>query len=43
VGRLVEYTAKILEDEPTGWLQGMRDALAELYGEAEASSETTES
>jgi hypothetical protein len=43
VDRLVEYTEKILEGEPTGWVQEMRHALAELYGEAEASGDTTKS
>jgi hypothetical protein len=33
----------VLQAELAGWVQEMRDALAELYEEAEASGEATES
>jgi hypothetical protein len=41
--KLVENTEMVLQTELAGWVQEMRDALAELYGEAEASDETPES
>jgi hypothetical protein len=41
--KLVMNTETVLQTELSGWVQEMRDALAELYGEAEASDETTES
>jgi hypothetical protein len=41
--KLVKNTEAVIQSEHAGWVQEMRDALAELYGEAEASDETTES
>jgi hypothetical protein len=41
--KLVKYTETVLQTELAGWVQEMVDALAELYGEAEASGEATES
>jgi hypothetical protein len=36
--KLVEYTETVLRTELAGWVQEMRDALAELYKEAEEES-----
>jgi len=41
--KLVKNTEAVIQSEHAGWVQEMRDALAELYGEAEASDETPES
>jgi len=41
--KLVMNTETVLQTELAGWVQEMRDALAELYEEAEASGEATES
>ena len=41
--KLVKNTEAVIQSEHAGWVQEMRDTLAELYGEADASDETTES
>jgi hypothetical protein len=41
--KLVKNTEAVIQSEHAGWVQEMRDALAELYEEAESSDETTES
>lgn len=41
--KLVMNTETVLQTELAGWVQEMRDALAELYEEAEASGEATAS
>jgi hypothetical protein len=41
--KLVKNTEAVIQSEHAGWVQEMRDSLAELYGGAEASGEATES
>ena len=40
--KLVQNTEMVLQTELTGWVQEMRDALAELYEETETAGETSE-
>lgn len=40
--KLVKNTEAVIQSEHAGWVQEMRDALAELYSKAEASDKTTE-
>lgn len=40
--KLVQNTEMVLQTELAGWVQEMRDALAELYAETETSGETSE-
>lgn len=42
-GKLVKNTETVIQSEHAGWVQEMRDALAELYGEEEPPGKTTES
>jgi hypothetical protein len=41
--KLVKYTETVIESEHAGWVQEMRDALAELYKETDADSPPPES
>jgi hypothetical protein len=41
--KLVKYTETVIESEHAGWVQEMRDALAELYKETDTDSQSSES